>query len=623
MIYPPPIIYNIFLNIYILMDYSLFDFLTLIGAVGLFLYGMKIMSEGLQKVAGDRMRNILSAMTKNRFAGLITGIFITALIQSSSASTVMVVSFVNAGLMSLADSMAVIMGANVGTTVTSWIITIFGFKVNVEAFVLPLIGLAIPFMFSKKSNHKSLSEFMIGFAFLFMGLEFINANVPDLKSNPEIFSFLQGYASMGFGSVLIFLFVGIILTMIIQSSSAAFAIILIMCSKGWIAFDIACAMVLGSNIGTTITPIIASLGANTAAKKAALGHLMFNCFGTLWALIFFIPFVDLNSWITQHIGGGGDPHALFNYLNELETTSPDLYQKVVAGKAAPEVMAHLASLQFSVSFGLSIFHTAFNLVNVAIMIWMTKLFVKIADFLIKTKSKEESEFQLKYISRGMLNASELNIAQAQREIIVYAERINRMFGMVKSLAHTKPDTEEFNNLYSRIGKYEEISDRMEIEIANYLNRVVDGRLSYEGKLHISAMLSIVSEIESIADSCNNLARTMTRQHEAGIIFDDSINENIDTMFKYASDALDNMLLILRDIENISEKDIIESYNMERAINNYRNALRAENIDNVNRKAYPYEEGIYYMDIINESEKLGDYIINVVEGVKAQFEHNKK
>lgn len=588
----------------------------------MFLYGMKIMSEGLQKVAGDRLRNILSAMTKNRFAGLITGIFITALIQSSSASTVMVVSFVNAGLLSLADSMAVIMGANVGTTATSWLITIFGFKVNVEMFILPLIGLSIPFLFSKKSSRKSLAEFLIGFSLLFMGLEFINSNVPDLKSNPEIFSFLSGYSSMGFGSVLIFLFAGIVLTMTIQSSSAAFAIILIMCSKGWIQFDIACAMVLGSNIGTTITPIIASLGANSAAKKAALGHLMFNCFGTVWALALFFPFVEFNTWVTKALGFG-DPQALMDYLTNLEASDPEAYRLAIAGKGSGEILASIASLQFAVSFGLSIFHTSFNLVNVSVMLWLTGWYVKITNFLIKPKSKDDDEFQLKYISRGMLNAAELNIAQAQQEIVVYAERVNRMFNMVKTLEHTSPDTEDFNKLYSRIEKYEEISDRMELEIANYLNRVVDGRLSYEGKLHITALLNIVSEIESIADSCFNLAKTKVRQHDTKISFNEIVEGNIATMYKYVSEALENMLLILRDLENVNEKEIMVSYNKEREINNYRNALRSENVDNINRKLYTYEEGIYYMDIVCESEKLCDYVVNVIDGVKAQFESGKQ
>ncbi len=565
------------------MNYSFLDFLSLIGAVGLFLYGMKIMSEGLQKTAGDRMRSIMSAMTKNRFAGLFTGIFITALIQSSSASTVMVVSFVNAGLMSLADSMAVIMGANVGTTFTAWIISIFGGQVNVNAFILPLIGIAVPFLFSKKSTHKSISEFLLGFAFLFLGLQLISQNVPELDANA--LEFLAHYADMGFLSVALFVLVGIVITMIIQSSAATFAIVMIMCGKGWITFDMGCAMVLGSNIGTTITPILASLGANSAAKKAALGHLLFNCFGTVWALALIYPLISSVASITRSLGPG-DPTA-------------------VGATAA------------AMSFGLSVFHTVFNMVNVVIMIWFTELFVRICNFLIKPKHKDEDEFQLKYISRGILNASELNIAQAQREIELYAERVNRMFGMVRTLEHEKPDTEEFNKLFSRIGKYESIADRMEIEIANYLNCVVDGRLSYEGKLRISSMLSIVSEIESIADSCNNLARTMVRQHQAKIEFNKIVSDNIDTMFKYVAEALENMIILLRDIENADEKHIMNSYNKEREINNYRNAIRSENVDNINNKVYPYEEGIYYMDIICESERLCDYVVNVVDCVRDQ------
>lgn len=572
------------------MNYSFLDLLSLLGSVGVFLYGMKIMSEGLQKAAGDRLRTIMSAMTKNRFSGLVTGIFITALIQSSSASTVMVVSFVNAGLMSLADSMAVIMGANVGTTFTAWIISIFGGQIDVNAFILPLMGVAIPFLYSKKSSYKSMAEFAIGFGFLFMGLQFISDNVPDLDENA--LAFLRNYADMGFLSIAVFVLVGIVVTMIIQSSAAAFAIVMIMCSKGWITFDIGCAMVLGSNIGTTITPILASLGANAAAKKAALGHLMFNCFGTIWALILIYPLIDLVTDITVAIGPGNP--------NEATPT---------------------AELNPSVSFGLSIFHTVFNLVNVCIMIWLTKYYVKICDLLIKPKNKEEEEFQLKYISNRMLSASELNIGQAQLEIVVYAERVNRMFNMVKALAHTRPETEEFNKLFSRIGKYEEIADRMEIEIANYLNKVMDGRLSYYSKLRISSLLNIVGEIESIADCCNNLARTMTRQHEANVVFNDFVNGNIDAMFKYVSEALDNMLLVLRDTEEPNEKDIMNSYNKEREINNYRNSLRAENVENIRQKIYPYEEGIYYMDIICESEKLGDYIVNVIDCVKELAKHS--
>lgn len=437
------------------MEYSLLDFLGLLGAVGLFLYGMKVMSEGLQKAAGDRLRNILSAMTRNRFTGTVTGFFITALIQSSSASTVMVVSFVNAGLMTLAQSMAVIMGANVGTTFTAWIIALFGFKVDISAFALPLIGLAVPLLFSSKSRTKSIGEFTIGFAFLFMGLDMISKYVPDLQSNPEMFEFLQRYASMGFGSVLIFCLVGLVLTMVIQSSAATFAITLIMCSKGWIDFPLACALVLGSNIGTTITPLLASMSGNVAAKRTAMGHLLFNFLGTMWVLAVFYPFVDLNTWITEEIGQG-DPTSLFKYVNDLQTSNPDIYNQLYAGSLPTsdgEILRHqtvISQLQISVSFGLSIFHTVFNLINLSIMIWLTKVYVKIVEFLVPARHNGDDEFQLKFISGGILSASELNISQAEKEISVFAERVSRMLPMAKELITTKDGSDDFNKVYSRL-----------------------------------------------------------------------------------------------------------------------------------------------------------------------------
>ena len=346
------------------MDYNFLNFLCLLGAVGLFLYGMKVMSEGLQKAAGDRLRGILSAMTKNRFTGTLTGCAITALIQSSSASTVMVVSFVNAGLMTLAQSMAVIMGANVGTTFTAWIISLFGFKMDIAAATLPLIALAVVLLFSNRSKAKSIGEFLIGFSFLFMGLDLISANVPDLQSNPEMFAVLKDYASMGFMSILIFALVGLVLTMIIQSSAATFAITLIMCSKGWITFDLACALVLGSNIGTTVTPILASMSGNVAAKRTAMGHLLFNLLGTFWCLIIFMPFADFNAWLTEAIGQG-DPTQLYRYVTNLEATSPEIYNHLFDHSLpdGTDVLTSIAKMQMSVSFGLSIFHTTFNLVN--------------------------------------------------------------------------------------------------------------------------------------------------------------------------------------------------------------------------------------------------------------------
>lgn len=604
------------------MSYSFLDLLCLLGSVALFLYGMKVMSEGLQKAAGDRLRNILSAMTRNRFTGLLTGILITALIQSSSASTVMVVSFVNAGLMSLGQSMAVIMGANVGTTFTAWVIALFGFKVNISAFVLPVIGLSIPLLFSKSSRNKSIGEFFIGFSFLFMGLDLISTYVPDLQSNPEMFAFLQKYTSLGFGSVLIFTLVGLLVTMVIQSSAATFAITLIMCSKGWIDFDLSCALVLGSNIGTTITPLMASMGGNIAAKRTAMGHLLFNFLGTVWTLAIFFPFCHFAQWLTEELGQG-NPGALSAFANHIEATDPDTYNHLFDGSlpAGHPVSAQIAAMQQSVSIGLSVFHTVFNLINLAIMIWLTGLYVKIVERLVPSKPNQEEEFQLKYIQGGMMSASELNISQAEKEIVVYSQRVQRMVGMAQNIVHVKTDSEEFTKQFSRLEKYEEISDRMEIEIADYLNRCSEGRLSNEGKHRIAAMLRIVSEIESIADCCYGIGKVLIRKRESNAQFNDEIYHNIDSLFIAVEAAMTNQILLLRDIEHAEEKDIISSYNYEREINNMRNQLRTSNIDNINAHHYEYQAGIYYMDVVGSLEKIGDYIINVVDEVKGLMRYS--
>lgn len=601
------------------MTYGFFDLLCLLGAVSLFLYGMKVMSEGLQKAAGDRLRNILSAMTRNRFTGMLTGIVITALIQSSSASTVMVVSFVNAGLMSLAQSMAVIFGANVGTTFTAWIIALFGFKVDTSVFILPVIAFAIPLLFSSASRKKSIGEFMIGFALMFMGLNLINDYVPDLQSNPEMFAFLEHYASMGFASVLLFVIVGVVLTAVIQSSAATFAIVLIMCTKGWISFDLACAVVLGSNIGTTITPILASMSGNVAAKRTAMGHLLFNLFGIVWTLAFFYPFIRLNVDITKWLGFG-DPNSIYSFVNELEAKDPQLYNSIFDNSlpASHPVLKQIAQMQFSVSFGLSMLHTVFNLINVSIMIWLTGFYVKAVEKLVPVKHTGDEEFQLKFISGGLMSASELNITQAEKEIVVYAQRVQRMIGMAQNIVHSKHGSDDFTKQFSRLEKYEEISDRMEIEIANYLNRCSEGRLSNEGKHRIAAMLRIVSEIESIADCCYGVAKILIRKQESHVEFNDEIYRNIDSMFIAIEAAMTNMLLLLHNFEDANRTDIINSYNQEREINNMRNQLRVSNVENINNRHYEYQAGIYYMDIIGSLEKVGDYIINVVDEVKNQF-----
>ena len=556
------------------MDYSFFDLLRLLGSLALFLYGMKIMSEGLQKFAGDSLRKILTAMTTNRITGVLTGMLITALIQSSSATTVMVVSFVNAGLLTLTQSIGVIMGANIGTTVTAWIISALGFKVDISAFALPLLAIGVPLLFSGKSSRKSIGEFIFGFSFLFMGLEGLKNNAPDLSANPDMLAFVQNYTDMGFFSILLFLFIGTILTMIVQASAATMAITLIMCANGWIDYHLGVALVLGENIGTTITANLAALTGNTQARRAAMAHLMFNVFGVCWVLVLFYPFTAGVSWFVTDI-------------------------------------MHVSDPSVAVSFKLAAFHTAFNISNTCIMIWLVPFIEKTVCAIVRTKQEDE-EYRLQYINSGMLSTAELSILQAQKEISLFSERTARMFNMVKTLLYEKNE-DTFLKTYNRIEKYENISDRMEVEIANYLTQVSEGRLSSESKEEIRVMLRAVSEIESIADSCNNLARTIKRRNEFKSAFTPEQNAHIERMFELVTQALNRMNVIMHK-DSLEHNDINESYNIENEINNYRNQLKSRNIEDINSKCYQYQDGVYYMDMVSESEKLGDYIINVVQAM---------
>ena len=554
------------------MEYSFYDFLALLGSLALFLYGMKIMSEGLQKFAGDRLRSILTAMTTNRVTGVLTGTLITALVQSSSATTVMVVSFVNAGLLTLSQSISVIMGANIGTTVTAWIISALGFKVDISVFALPLLAFGVPLLFSQKSSRKSIGEFIFGFSFLFMGLDLLKKNAPDLSQNPDMLAFVQNYTDMGFFSVILFVLIGTVLTMIVQASSATMAITLIMCANGWISFELGAALVLGENIGTTITANLAALTANTQARRAALAHLMFNVFGVMWVLILFKPFLSMVDWIID-----------------------DWMQVSNAGGVA-------------VSFKLSAFHTCFNVCNVLILIWFVKLIERTVCRLIPQKETEE-EYRLQFISGGMLSTAELSLLQARKEINLFAERIQRMFGMVRNLLHAANEN-EFNKLFARIEKYEGISDNMEVEIATYLTQVSEGRLSSESKLEIREMLREVSEIESIGDSCYNLARTMSHKRRANVEFTDEQYGHIEQMFQLTDTALTQMIALIEDTHHAV--DVNRSFNLEHEINNYRDQLKDRNVVDINEKAYNYQTGVHYMDLIAECEKLGDYVVNVVE-----------
>ena len=514
------------------MNYTILDFLQLIGSLGVFLFGMKMGREALQKEAGNKMRTILAAMTSNRVKGVITGLLITTIIQSSSATTVMVVSFVNAGLLDLVGSIGVIMGANVGTTFTAWLISILGFKISMVSLSLPLIGLSLPLLFSAKRMRKSWGELIIGFGLLFIGLNFLQENMPNIHENPEILNFLHNYTDLGYGSYILFMLIGTALTILIQSSSATMALTLVMCANGWISFELGAALVLGENIGTTITANLAALTGNTQARRAALAHLVFNVFGVIWVLCLFSPFTSAVSWFVENVMGTKDPAV-------------------------------------AVSFKLSAFHTCFNICNVLILIWFVKLIERTVCAIIPQKEVDE-EYRLRFISGGMLSTAELSILQAHKEIHLFAERTHRMFNMVQDLLHTEKD-DDYNKLFSRIEKYENISDNMELEIANYLNQVSEGRLSSESKLQIRAMLREVTEIESIGDSCYNLARTINRKRQTNQDFTEKQYDHIHFMMKLTDDALD-----------------------------------------VNNKEYDYQMGVYYMDIIAECEKLGDYVVNVVE-----------
>ena len=558
------------------MDNTIFTVLKLLGSLALLMYGMKVMSEGLQKLTGDRLRNILGAMTTNRFTGLLTGAFVTAAVQSSTATTVMTVSFVNAGLLTLTQAISVIMGANIGTTVTAWIMSVFGFQFNMSNVIYPLFALSLPLIFSKKSGRKSFGEFVFGFAFMFLGLTTLRENAMhmDLEHNQAIISFITSCKEWGMFSVLLFLLIGSVITMAVQSSAAVMAITLILCSSGVLDLYLGIALVMGENIGTTVTSNIAALTGNAQARRAAFAHFIFNFFGIIWVLCIFHPFIDMVK-------------DLVNYV-------------------APNTPKEIA-----ITYTLSAFHTAFNICNVLILIWFIKPIERLVCFVIKSKPEDE-EYRLHYITGGLLSTAELSILQANKEISLFAERTTRMFNMVKDAFYEK-DEDAFMKTYNRIEKYENISDHMEIEIANYLTLVAEGRLSSESKEEIRIMLRAVSEIESIADSCNNLARTIKHRNEGKSDFTEKQNHCIDKMFELVTMALHQMNSILKKPE-LTHDDINPSYNIENEINNYRNLLKQHNVEDINNKQYQYQDGVYYMDIVSEAEKLGDYVLNVVQAV---------
>ena len=568
---------------------------TLLGALGMFLYGMNLMSSGLQKAAGDRLRGLLSAMTSNPFKGVLTGLGITSVIQSSSATTVMVVSFVNAGLLTLAQAIGVIMGANIGTTVTAWLVSWLGFKADISILAVPLMLLGFVFSNSKKNQRRNIGELVVGFCLLFLGLSFMKESVPDLNETPQVLEFVKSWAGHGFGSVLIFLVFGTVLTLVLQSSSATMAITLIMLSMGFIPFDMACAMVLGENIGTTITANIAASVGNTQAKRAAMSHTIFNVFGVIWALIFFRPFLGLVGKIIESLFGLPNPAA---------------EGFAVSGQDSPDATAAL--------YGLSMLHTLFNTINTLILIWFVRFIEKAVVWIIRTPKNQENEaFRLKYISAGPLATPELATEQAFNEIIHFAQISKNGLSYAKN-AIKETDPDKFEELRSKLVKYEEISDRIEYEIATFLNAVSAGDISEETSTRIKAMYKIIGELESLGDSGESISRILSRRNIHKKTFDQDTVRKLEDMAAAVDNAYDCMITNLTAAHKGELEEISNAYNAEDRINNLRNYLRESEIEALESNRKNYQTSVYYMDIVSELEKMGDFMINVSQTLEKAF-----
>ena len=568
---------------------------TLLGALGMFLYGMNLMSSGLQKAAGDRLRGLLSAMTSNPFKGVLTGLGITSVIQSSSATTVMVVSFVNAGLLTLAQAIGVIMGANIGTTVTAWLVSWLGFKADISILAVPLMLLGFLFSNSKKNQRQNIGELIVGFCLLFLGLSFMKNSVPDLNETPQVLEFVRSWAGHGFGSVLIFLVFGTVLTLVLQSSSATMAITLIMLSMGFIPFEMACAMVLGENIGTTITANIAAAVGNTQAKRAAMSHTIFNVFGVIWALILFKPFLSLVGKIIEVVFGLPNPAA---------------EGFAVTGQDTPTATAAL--------YGLSMLHTLFNTINTFILVWLIKYIEKAVVWIIKAPKNQENEaFRLKYISAGPLATPELATEQAFDEIIHFAQISRNGLAYAREAIRTA-DSAKFDELRDKLVKYEEISDRIEYEIAAFLNAVSASDISEETSLRIKAMYKIIGELESLGDSGESISRILSRKNIHKKSFDQDTVKKLEDMVDAVEKAYDAMIANLNAAHMGQLEGISNAYNAEDRLNNLRNYLRDAEIEEIESNRKNYQTSVYYMDVVSELEKMGDFIINISQNLEKVF-----
>ncbi len=580
---------------------------TLLGALGMFLYGMNLMSSGLQKAAGDRLRNFLSAMTSSPFKGVLTGLGITSVIQSSSATTVMVVSFVNAGLLTLAQAISVIMGANIGTTVTAWLVSWLGFKADISILAVPLMALGFVLSLSKKDQRRNMSELIVGFSLLFLGLSLMKNSVPDLQQTPEVLSFIQGWQGYGFGSVLIFLVFGTILTLVLQSSSATMALTLIMLNMGWIRFDMACAMVLGENIGTTITANIAAAVGNVPAKRAALAHTVFNVFGVIWALITYPFFLQLIGAITTGVFGVPNPAASGFKIEVLHDANGLPIQ---------------TDSQTAALFGLSMLHTLFNTINTCFLIWFIPAIEKLVCAIIKeSKRQGEEVYRLKYIGAGPLATPELAAEQALKEIIHFAE-ISKAGLMYAKSAINENDSDKFETWRAKLVKYEEISDHIEYEIASFLNAMSADGISEETSKMTKAMYKVIGELESLGDSGESISRILSRRNIHKQTFDEEMTRNLNLMVDAVADAYDVMIANLSSAHSGKLTEISNAYNAEDRINNLRNNLRDAEIENIECGQKNYHTSVYYMDIVNQLEHMGDFMINVSQNLERAFVKHK-
>ena len=558
---------------------NLLQVFTLIGALGMFLYGMTLMSEGLQKTAGDKLRSFLASMTSNKFKRVITGLGVTALVQSSSATTIMVVSFVNAGLLTLGNAIGVIMGANIGTTLTAWV-TALGFSVDISVFSVPLMALGFILHASKKQKNKSIGEFVVGFAIMFLGLSFMKSSAGALLSNKDaMLAFFSHFTGFGFWSQMIFLLAGTILTIVLQASSATMAITMLLTTSGLIDFQLACAMVLGENIGTTITANMAAAVGNTSAKRAARAHTVFNVFGVIWVLIVFRPFLNLVGVIMEALG--------FANPMTVDLTAPDASESLL--------------------YGISMLHTLFNITNTLILIWFTSYIEKLVVWMVASPKGEEV-FRLKYISGGPLSTAELSLNEAQQEMIHFAEICRNGFSYLRQ-AVNEQNPDKFDSLNEKLIKYEEITDRIEFEIASYLNEVSKNEISEEAADKIKSMYKIIKEMESLGDSGESVGRILKRKNAHGKSFDKSLLDRLNKMMDLVQKGYDAMVA---NLKNPELKDISNAINAEYNINECRNHLREEPIVNIESNSYNYLTGVYYIDVLNELEKIGDFLINISE-----------